>query len=279
METWATFSIIDHRRPIYRQALALFDRIVVPLPPKPIGDQTQQELDQLEAEVEYLKRAKAAEPFEWRSAAFEEWRRPFLAEALAAGFNRDPFLDTRLMLSEQIHSPDVLAIPVYGGQQQFADSRKALVQAEEALTIEIMQRLPVPEYDTPLENLVRLRETPAFRRALDDLLEWKQNKAPAIVLAEDRRGAIVAAMRDFDKLTKAYADAMESEGYKKAGSVGSIFFSLITGEPLGAVKEGLVTFRELREPCWKKVSEMKCAPAGVVYHFQEAIGGTKRTRR
>jgi hypothetical protein len=278
METWATFSIIDHRQPVYRQALALFDRIVVPLPPKPIGDQTQEELDQLEAEVEYLERAKAAEPFEWRSAAFEEWRQPFLAEALAAGFNRDPFLDTRLMLSEQIDSPDVLAIPVYGGQQQFADSHKALGLAEEALTIEIMQRLPVPEYDTPLENLVRLRETPAFRRALDDLLEWKQNKAPAIVLAEDRGGAIVAAMRDFDKLAKAYAEAMESEGYKKAGSVGSIFFSLITGEPLGAVKESLVTFRELREPCWKKVSDMKCAPAGVVYHFQEAIGATNRAR-
>jgi hypothetical protein len=275
METWATFSITDHRQPIYRQALALFDRIVVPLPPKPIGDQTQEELEQLEAEVEYLRKAKAAEPFEWKSAAFEEWRQPFLAEALASGFNRDPFLDTRLMLSEQLHYQDVLAIPVYGGQQQFTDSQKALVEAEEALTIEIMQRLPVPDHDTPLENLVRLRETPAFRKALDDLLEWKRDKAPAIVLAKDRKSAIVAAMRDFDKLTKAYAEAMESEGYKKAGSVGSIFFSLITGEPIGAVKEGLVNFREMREPCWKKVSEMKCAPAGVVYHFQEAIGAKK----
>jgi hypothetical protein len=26
METWATFSVVDHRKPIYRQALALFDR-------------------------------------------------------------------------------------------------------------------------------------------------------------------------------------------------------------------------------------------------------------
>jgi hypothetical protein len=275
METWATFSIIDHRQLIYRQALALFDRIVVPLPPKPIGDQTQEELDQLQAEVEYLKRANAAEPYEWKSAAFEEWRQPFLAEALAAGLNRDPFLDTRLMLSEQLYSPDVLAIPVYGGHQQFANSHKALLQAEEALTIEILQRLPVPEYDTPLENLVRLRETPGFRRALDDLLEWKRDKAPAIVLAENRRGAIVAAMRDFDKLTKAYAEAMESEGYKKAGSVGSIFCSLIAGEPIAAVKEALVSFREVREPRWKKVADMKCAPAGVVYHFQEAIGATK----
>jgi hypothetical protein len=51
METWATFSIIDHRKPIYRQALALFDSIVVPLPPTPIGDQTQKELNQLKASV------------------------------------------------------------------------------------------------------------------------------------------------------------------------------------------------------------------------------------
>jgi hypothetical protein len=153
METWATFSIIDHRKPIYRQALALFDRIVVPLPPKPIGNQTQEELDQLSAEIAYLKEAKAAEPYEWESAAFEEWRQPFPAESLAVGFNRDAFLDTRLMLSQQFCSQDVQAIPVYGGEHQFADSRKALMQVEEALTIEIMQRLPVPEYDTPLENL------------------------------------------------------------------------------------------------------------------------------
>src|SRR5271165_6573735 len=42
METRATFSIIDHL--------------------KPIGDQTQEELDQLEA-VDYLREAQAGEPF------------------------------------------------------------------------------------------------------------------------------------------------------------------------------------------------------------------------
>ena len=41
METWATFSIIDHL--------------------KPIGDQTQEELAQLEA-VDYLREAQAGEP-------------------------------------------------------------------------------------------------------------------------------------------------------------------------------------------------------------------------
>ena len=151
------------------------------------------------------------------------------------------------------------------------------MQVEEALTVEVMQRLPVPEYDTPLENLVKLRENPAFRQALNDLLEWKRDKAPAIVLAEDRKTAMAAAMRDFDRLTRAYAEAIESEGYKKAGSVGSIFFALITGEPIGAIKETFVSFKEVREPCWKKVSELKCAPGGVVYHFQEAIGAKPPT--
>jgi hypothetical protein len=270
VETWATFSIIDHRDAVYRQALALFDGIVVPLPEKPIGNQTQEELDQLQAEVEYLQKHKAAEPFAWNSAAFEEWRKPLLAEALAMGYNRDPYADTRFMVSQQLGN--VLAVPVYGAPMQYADARKALPEAELALTVEIMQRLPVPEHDTPLENLVKLRQTPKFRRALEDLLQWKQSEAPKIALAEDRKEAIAESMRQFDRLTKAYAEAMESEGYKKMGSVGSIFFALITGEPLGAIKEVLVSFRETREPCWKKVSEMKCAPGGVVYHFQEAVG-------
>jgi hypothetical protein len=272
METWATFSIIDHRKPIYRQALALFDRIVVPLPSKPIGDQTQEELDQLEAEVAYLEKEQAARRYDWRSSEFEQWRKPVLADALALGINRDPYLDTRLMLSDKFESPEVQAVPVYGGMQQFQDARNALNLAEEALTIEIAQKLPVPEYDTPLANLIELRNKPAFRRALEDLLEWKRDKAPAIVLSNDRKNAIAAAMRDFDKLTKTYSEAMESAGHKKGESVISFLFTAITHpEPLGLIKESLVTFRALREPSWRKLSAMKCAPGGVVYQFQEGV--------
>ena len=271
METWGTFSIIDHRYPIYRQALALFDRIVVPLPLKPIGDQTQEELDQLSVEIEWLQNAGAAVPFKWKSAEFEGWRVPLLAESLAAGLNRDAFLDTRLMLSEKLSGDDVQAIPVYGGPEQFAARQNAISQAEQALTIEIAQRLPVPDSETPLEDLIHLRESAAFRTALNDLLVWKRDKAPAIVLAAERKKAIANAMVEFDKLTEEYAKAMKSAGYQKVGSVGSIFFSVVTGEVVGAIRETLVSFRELREPCWKKVSEMKCAPGGVVYHFKESM--------
>jgi hypothetical protein len=278
METWATFSIIDHRQPVYRQALALFDRIVVPVPPQPIGDQTPEELEQLREEVKYLVEHGAAVRREWSSDSFQEWRKPRLAAAIAAGVNRDPYMDTRLMLAEQFDSNDVQAVPVYGGGQQFTESQPTSEEAqqtglvEQALTVEVMQRLPVPEYDTPLESLIRLRQNSAFRTALDDLLEWKRAEVPAIVLAPNRATAIAAAMGTFDKLTIRYAEAMESEGFKKLGSVGSIFFAILTGEPVAAIKETLVSFREIREPCWKKMSEMKCAPGGVVYHFREALG-------
>jgi hypothetical protein len=53
METWATFSIIDHL--------------------KPIGDQTQEELAQFEA-VDYLREAQAGEPSFCRE--FSLWDAP-----------------------------------------------------------------------------------------------------------------------------------------------------------------------------------------------------------
>jgi hypothetical protein len=271
METWATFSIVDHRRPTYRQALALFDRIVVPLPPKPIGDQTAEELDQLKAEVDFLASHNAAVAHQWSSETFREWREPFLAEAVAARVNRDVFQDTRLMLAEDLTSSDVQAIPVYGGLDQYAKARNELTDIGEALTVELMQRLPVPDYDTPLENLIHLRNNPAFRTALADLLEWKRLRIPTIFFEANRPSALGAAMRDFDRLTQKYAEEMDSEGYKKVGTVASIFFGVVTGEIAGTIKEGLVSFSEVREPCWKKVSELKCAPGGVVYHFKEAL--------
>ena len=94
---------------------------------------------------------------------------------------------------------------------------------------------------------------------------------PVIVLAEKRPEAIATAMREFDKLTKAYAEAMESEGYKKAAGIVSIFFSVVTGGIVDAIKEGLISFKEYKEPCWKRISQMKCAPGGVVYHFDQAL--------
>jgi hypothetical protein len=59
-EYWATFSIYDHRTSLYRQALVLFDRIVVPIPTRTVGSLTAQEIDRVEAEVRFLQERGAA---------------------------------------------------------------------------------------------------------------------------------------------------------------------------------------------------------------------------
>lgn len=276
MQTCATFSIHDHRNPLFRQALALFDCIVVPIPSKPIGGLTADELAQLKSDVEYLEKNDAAQAFEWREEEFLDWRSPHLADAAALGINRDAFFDTRLMICEDLQKrlgrEDVQAVPVYGSPEQYLAAHSDLLKAGMSLTAEILQRLPVPSSDTPLQDLIQLRSKPAFRTALADLLEWKRATLPAIVLAPERMSAIEAAMRDFDKLTRQYAEAMESEGYKKAATIGSIFFSMATGDIVGAVKEGLVSYRELCEPRWQQLSQMKCAPGALVYHFKSELG-------
>ena len=202
---------------------------MVPVPVKAIGDLKDEELDQLSAEIDYLAKYGAAELVDWDSNSFQEWRLPYLAEAAAAKINRDIFHDTRLMSAEKFTTSDVLAIPIYGVAAQWKSAGATLMQVQEALTVEILQLLPVPEIDTPLENLMKLRDKPAFRNALTNLLEWKRVQAPAIFLSDNRPAEMSAALKDFDKLPKSYADAMEAEGFNKAGTIGSIFISAFTG--------------------------------------------------
>ncbi|MET0661171.1 MAG: hypothetical protein ABW110_23780, partial [Steroidobacteraceae bacterium] len=209
---------------MYRQALALFDGIVVPIPPHPIGDQTTQELEQLSSDVEYLRQHGAAQPFVWSPRDFAEWRQPFLAEAAAAGVNRDAFQDTRLMIADALKLEGVQAVPVYADELAYESARDALMAVDQVLTAKIMQRLVVPEDDTALEDLVRLRnDNVAFKHALHDLLEWKQTKVLVIAHRGNRELEIEKAMKQFDQLTLQYAKAMEAAGFKRVINVASIF--------------------------------------------------------
>ena len=59
-EYWATFSIFDHRELVYRNALALFDKVVMPVPTAPISSLKQEEIDALSADADYLQEKNAA---------------------------------------------------------------------------------------------------------------------------------------------------------------------------------------------------------------------------
>src|SRR5262245_15225437 len=270
METWATFSIIDHRAPIYRQALALFDRIVVPIPPKPIGDQTEEELEQLSADVSYLEENGAAIFYEWSSSDFQEWRQARMGAALAASVNRDAYRDTRDMLAHELTAKNVRAIPVFG-EAQYDEFEKSSFHVEEALRVRIAQRIPLPEFDTPLESLVRLRDDPGFQVARESLLAWIHTKMPAIVLSANKAAAVESALTELDKHARKYTIEMENAGFHKAGTISSILWTAGSA-PLAALWKGLTSWEELRQPCWRKLNEMQCAPGGVIYHAAMAAG-------
>ncbi|HEX8811903.1 MAG TPA: hypothetical protein VF742_07905 [Terracidiphilus sp.] len=275
MQTWATFSTTDHRKPIYRQALALFDRIVVPVPSAPIGDQTAEELDQLEAEVEFLEHADAARRYEWDSKEYMAWRSPLMAEALARSVRRDAYMDTRIMLAKKMTTEGVEAVPVYGDMAAFGAVRDEMGLAtwgtvNDTLTVEIARTLPVPDHDTALEDLVRLRESAAFQQAMKDLNEWKYVRIPAILLAPDHEGEIRRAVRDFNEMANKYTEAMKKQERSSLAKVFSIIVSVATADAVGAIKEGATWLNESRTPRWMELAERKYAPGGVVYQFQEA---------
>ena len=128
-EYWGTFSIYDHRLPIYRQALILFDRVVIPVPTRPVGRLSEAEIEQVAAEAEWLKKEGAAEVIDWNPEEFKDWRdkKQGHGEAIARALVKDPPYATRLMLQEatmkRVNSvlPEgvvsVTAVPVYGSRE------------------------------------------------------------------------------------------------------------------------------------------------------------------
>lgn len=284
-ECWATFSTTDHRSPLYKRALVLFDRIVVPIPPKPVGDQTQEELEQLVSDVNFLEAHDAAVGARWSSEEFQEWRRPFLAEAAAGNLNRNIFHDSRLMLSEKaplLKPPgveEVDAVPVYGGAENFQQAA-GLMTVQQALNLEIMHRLPVPASDTPLADLVELRQKESFIASLRKLRNWQRKVLPEIEAEQKKPSAIRNAMNDFDDAIARYSEAIHDANFKKVEvavctvlAVGTALAGLphVSLSVLAGVTPRLFSLRELMRPSWKQVAEKDCAIAGVVYDVQKYL--------
>ena len=283
-ECWATFSTIDHRSPMYRRALVLFDRIVVPMPSRPVGDQTEQELEQLAADVAYLERHDAAVGARWDSQEFQSWRRPFMAEAVAGKLNRNIFHDSRLMLMEkaELMKPpgveEVVAVPVYSGAESLQQTLDSLMSVQQALNVEIMHRLPVPADDTPLSDLVGLRRKASFMASMRDLRRWQQRVLPEIDAARSKPAAIRAAMQAFDQAVAKYREAMNDARFKKAEvglcviiAIGTALAGHLTVAALAGATPKLFSLRELMRPSWKQVAEKDCAFAGVVYDVQHSL--------
>ncbi len=286
-EFWATFSIFDHRASLYRNALVLFDRAVIPVPTRPVSDITLEEIEQLSAEVAYLEEHDAAIRFDWDPDEFQQWQNETVdREAVARLFAKDPPYATRLQVSDKYKNaaPELLPegvesvkpVPVYGSRTSY-DSIGNL-DAGERKTFEIvLKHLSVPAQDAPLEDIIRLRQRPQFRDSLVKLRRWQTEVLHQLLLDPSDR-TVRAAGKDLERWITEYETAMDDAAFKRdRTAVVSILAlgGILAGGAstviniLSALAAPLFAVKDIVRPCWKDVADKDCAPAGVIYAASE----------
>ncbi|WP_028063992.1 hypothetical protein [Solirubrobacter soli] len=290
-EQWATFSIYDHRRATFRRALVLFDRVVVPVPSQPFGRLDAKEIETLEADIAFLADADAAVRFEWDPARFAEYEAGVVRESAATFLDGSPEWRTRMQLVHAVKAGsvslavpdgvrDVSAVPVY----QTADDFKALAvdtagEAAEQDTLElILDHIPVPADDTPLELVVELRDKPAFRQAKLALDLWRTTLVLELLEAgEDaikRKAVLSKASAELAKWAADYTRAMSDTKFAKVEAgftfVGVIGKLLSLDPTVVQDAKDMVMLRTIRQPCWRALAGEPFAPAGVIYEASQA---------
>ena len=305
-EHWATFSIYDHRRPLYRQALLLYDRAMIPIPTRAVGDLSEEEIDALSADVAFLEEHGAARRFDWNPDEFDEFSRTTLFKATGQALsivldhdeqrtnlhtqperNRDLQYDTRLHLISRAQDlkpegvESVTPVPVYGSRERY-QATEAEFGADywSTLTLEIARKIEVPTRDVPLEDIIQLRESPAFRNSLDEFRHWQDvvlTDAMRTVAQGRREQDIREALDQFDQWLAQYREIVRQHNVNKVENVVTLAFGvgvdLATGDWLIGILTSLPQLyrssRAVVRPYWKEVAEKACVPAGVVYEADQ----------
>ena len=281
-EFWGTLSIYDHRNPIFIKSLILFDRIVIPIPDKPVGDQTNEELDNLFATATYLQNNNAAVIYDWKQTDFNSWRNDIIREALTVK-ERDSLYDSRLMLQTKVDNMkpkgvfEITAIPVYGARENFLEAYSNINPVtQENLLLEISQLISVPEQKSSIEAIIELRHKESFQSARIALRDWQFQKIPEVI-QEHSEKRILLAKEEFEQMLKRYEEEIKKGKFGKTKIVvtsllalGSLFSAAIGQIPTAiALMSGaapqLFSLKESMSPAWKDLREKKFEPAGVIY--------------
>lgn len=286
-EYWGTFSIYDHTTAVYRRALVMFDRVVIPVPTAPFGRLTEPMIDALSADVDYLVAKGRCVRFDWDPAEFNEWVREQAGKSLANYLGRDPQADTRYQLQYQIEQnrlpnvanlpDDRVVLPVAGSVEELeanADERNVLHI--------VLGKLAVPSPDAPLDDICRLRDTEGFATSLRKMRVWQDDLVLELLRANTEREKEVILRRARARLddwiatySRLIRDAGLARDHATVTTVATVGGGLAAG-PLGfgKVLEGigralgiLVALR----PSWRAVADDECSPAGVIYHSRSAL--------
>ena len=281
-EHWGTFSIYDHREPIFLNSLVLFDRVVIPIPEYQIGDLTYQEIDRLHADATYLEQNGAAVICPLKQGEFQEYQNAIIKEGLTVQ-KRDLLYDTRLMLKTRAEDLkpksvyEINAVPVYGVREQFLDAYSKIAPiTSDSLLLEISQELTVPNENTPLESIIKLREKDSFKSARKALREWQVKKIPDL-LTENSEKHILLAKEEFKEMLRRYEEEINKSTFDKSKvvvnsvlAIGAAFSAAMGQIPtaiafISGLAPNLFSLKESFAPTWKDLRDKNFEAAGVIY--------------
>jgi hypothetical protein len=164
--------------------MLLFDRIVIPVPIYAWKDLGDSERDRLFADATYLEEHGCAIRCDWDPRVFDEWIHNHLGVSnsirktdrpLHTRYQLKSLIDTKELQRVEIPS-GVIAMPVFASRDSYLQQDQELLDADAArqATVElILTALPVPAPDTPLEDIIRLRDQGFVQHQVGKLREWQ----------------------------------------------------------------------------------------------------------
>lgn len=178
---------------------------------------------------------------------------------------------------------EIVSMPVYGAREEFNNVYSKLYHVKnEGVMLELSQLLSVPEKNTPLAEIIRLREKKSFKSARRAFKEWQFKKVPEI-LGEKSEKNINLATDEFIHMLNRYEEEIQKGKFKKRKIVitsilalGALFSAAI-GETQTAIAfasgaaPNLFSLREAASPIWKDIRDKDFEAAGIIYEGNKIL--------
>ena len=284
---WGILAPNDHRKPLFRSSLLLFDQLLIPDSPSIANDLDSAEIDRLLKDVDYLSGRGVVQQVHWDRKDFEAWCKKISPSNPEEVLRKWPNCAARYYLQHQYSGlladkeAPVAAFPVYLNHKFFdiISAKPQVSSADQRLILEVvLPNFPAPSEGASLDDILWLRESKSFQAALQKMRSWQMDVFPG--LADDSKGhEIRRAAQEFERYVTEYKSAVHEIGVAKrntsvvwAFSVGAFLAPKIAPVVMLLLRiwnPRLVSVKETFTPAWKLLLDKPFAPAGVIHEASQ----------
>ena len=284
---WGILAPNDHRKPLFRSSLLLFDQLIIPDSTSIARDLEPQEIDQLETDVAFLCRRGVVQRVHWDQNEFESWCRKISPSNPNEILSKWPNCAARYYmqhkysgLSVDEKSP-VAAFPLYLNHRFFdlLSPNPQAPSADQRLILEVIfPSFPVVSEKLSLDKILSRRESKSFNVCLQRLRSWQMEVLPDLAEELNER-KIEKAATAFESYVIQYRNAVREIGIARrntgvawAFSVSALLAPKIAPMLLFLLRiwnPKLLSAKDAVTPAWKLLLDEPFAPAGVIHQASQ----------